>query len=77
MYVCLCHAVTDKRIHRAVQEGACSMRQLRDELQVTTQCGRCATCVKDCLQQALADHIPQQHTTHRLMRVQPTLEACL
>jgi bacterioferritin-associated ferredoxin len=65
MYVCICHAVTDKRIHRAVQEGARSVRDLRDELQVTTQCGRCATCVKDCLRSALAEKQPQCSASYR------------
>lgn len=54
MYVCLCHAVTESNIHHAVLRGACSLRDLRNELKVATQCGRCATCAKTCLNQALA-----------------------
>lgn len=55
MFVCLCHAVTDKDIKRAVENGACTMRDLRNELQVATQCGRCGQCAKSCLNQALTE----------------------
>ncbi|MEW6611747.1 MAG: (2Fe-2S)-binding protein [Pseudomonadota bacterium] len=57
MYVCLCHAVTDRDIKQAVENGACTMRHLRDELKVATQCGRCAQCAKGCLNQALAERV--------------------
>lgn len=55
MYVCICHAVTERDIHHAVEQGACSMRELRNELKIATQCGRCANCAKSCLNQALAE----------------------
>mgnify|MGYP003596084662 CR=1 FL=1 len=43
MYICLCHAVTDRDIRQALEEGARGMRDLRKELKVGSQCGRC-TC---------------------------------
>lgn len=55
MYVCICHAITDRDIRHAVERGACSMRELRNELKVATQCGRCASCAKTCLSQSLAE----------------------
>lgn len=55
MYVCVCRAVTDGQIRDAVQEGCCSMRELRNELGVATQCGRCATTAKDVLNESLAE----------------------
>ncbi|PKM04894.1 MAG: hypothetical protein CVV16_03135 [Gammaproteobacteria bacterium HGW-Gammaproteobacteria-6] len=45
MYVCLCKGVTDKQIRNAVAEGASSLRDLRQALDVATQCGKCAS---DC-----------------------------
>jgi len=42
MYVCLCNAITDKQIRRAVAEGASSLQALGDELGVASQCGGCA-----------------------------------
>lgn len=56
MYVCLCHGVTDTDIRRLVRtEGVCTMRQLRQELGVATQCGKCGCCAKDVLREAVAD----------------------
>ncbi|PHV11028.1 (2Fe-2S)-binding protein [Chitinimonas sp. BJB300] len=42
MYVCICNAVTDKQILRAVEHGCDSMRDLRIELGVAGCCGKCA-----------------------------------
>ncbi len=55
MYICLCHAVTESDIQCAVEQGTRTMRELRDELKVATQCGRCASCAKTCLNHALAE----------------------
>ncbi|MGQ5524311.1 bacterioferritin-associated ferredoxin [Chitinimonas sp. PSY-7] len=42
MYVCICNAVTDKQIRRAVENGCDTMRDLRMELGVAGCCGKCA-----------------------------------
>lgn len=55
MYVCVCNAVTDADIRRAVENGARSMQELRDELRVATQCGRCSCCAQECLAQVLTE----------------------
>ncbi len=55
MYVCICHAVTDTHIREAVNQGCCSMRDLRNEFGVATQCGRCACHARDVLNSALLD----------------------
>ena len=56
MYICLCKSVTDRDIRRMVQHhGITTMRQLREELGVSTQCGRCAQCAKGVLKEALAE----------------------
>ena len=41
MYVCVCAAVSDKTIRRAIGAGACSLRALKDELGVAARCGCC------------------------------------
>ena len=51
MYVCLCHAVTDREIHECIDDGAGSMRELRTRLKVCTQCGKCACHVRGILQE--------------------------
>ncbi|MBR0566709.1 (2Fe-2S)-binding protein [Azoarcus sp. L1K30] len=55
MYVCVCNAVTEKHIEHAVRSGATTLRMLRHELGVTAECGRCATCARDCLRSALGE----------------------
>ena len=54
MYVCICQQVTDRDIHHAVAQGACRMRDLREQLGVSSQCGKCAGCAKAVLQEARA-----------------------
>ena len=52
MYVCVCQAVTDRQIRQAAEGGARTLKDLRRELGVTRDCGRCACCARECLQEA-------------------------
>lgn len=52
MYICVCHAVTENQIHQAVREGTTKLKDLRHKLGVTSDCGLCANCAKQCLQDA-------------------------
>lgn len=61
MYVCVCQAVTERQIHQAAQQGAKTLKDLRRELGVSAECGRCATCAKQCLRDA-----------HGMMAEEPT-----
>tara|TARA_Y100000758_G_scaffold149499_1_gene105950 strand:- start:1113 stop:1325 length:213 start_codon:yes stop_codon:yes gene_type:complete len=54
MYVCLCKGVTDNQIKDAIAGGACSMRDLRNDLEVGTQCGKCARDCKSLLSETLS-----------------------
>jgi len=49
VYVCICHAVTDREIRACIAQGAGSLRELRAELNVGTQCGKCACHVRALL----------------------------
>lgn len=53
MFVCVCSAVTESQIHQAVNSGAKTLRDLRQDMGVTAECGRCAKCAKQCLNEAL------------------------
>jgi len=53
MYVCICHAVTDRQIRKAVDEGARTMRDLRQQLGVCSSCGKCGPCAKELLAERL------------------------
>ncbi len=54
MYICLCHSVTDNDIRACVEDGARSMRDLRRELGVASQCGKCACHAREVLKDSLA-----------------------
>jgi bacterioferritin-associated ferredoxin len=53
MYVCLCKGVTDRQIQKAVQDGATTIKQLRNCLGVTSQCGKCGITAREILNEAL------------------------
>lgn len=52
MYVCVCQAVTERQIIQAAHNGARTLKDLRKDLGVTSECGRCATCARKCLKDA-------------------------
>jgi bacterioferritin-associated ferredoxin len=54
MYVCVCQAVTDRQIREAAEGGARTLKDLRRDLGVTRDCGRCASCARQCLHEANA-----------------------
>ena len=56
MYVCICNQVTDTQLREEIERGAQTVRQLRENLGVTNQCGKCGTCVKQCIK----DHASSQ-----------------
>ena len=52
MYVCVCNAVTDKQIINAAKQSTTKFKDLCNELNVATCCGRCATCAKNIWHEA-------------------------
>jgi bacterioferritin-associated ferredoxin len=56
MYICICNAVTDKQIEQAVRNGACRMRDLRNQLGVADACACCAESARRCLASALENN---------------------
>ena len=61
MYVCLCKAVTDKQITQAVGNGAASVRDLRQQFGLGSQCGKCTCVARDVLDEALTAHARNQN----------------
>ena len=56
MYVCLCHGITDKAIQRAVrEEGIGNLRQLKQHLNVGSQCGRCIQMAQNIIDNTIID----------------------
>ncbi len=50
MYVCLCKAVTDRQIKESLMGGAASFADIRRELGVATQCGKCSQLAKTIIE---------------------------
>lgn len=42
MFICICNGVTESQVRRAIEEGACTVHDLRARLGVATGCGCCA-----------------------------------
>ena len=57
MYICVCNAVTDSDIKRAVENGANSMQHLKSSLGVSTNCGSCSCDAKRCLNDVLESQL--------------------
>lgn len=53
MFVCICHGVSDSTIETAVENGATTFKQIKAELKVATQCGKCCQCAKQVLNNKL------------------------
>ncbi len=49
MYVCVCKAVTDTQIKKAIDNGVCTRRQLFQCFGVGSDCGKCNKHVKELL----------------------------
>lgn len=58
MYVCLCKGITDTQIRAAVEDGACSLREVRSALGVASQCGKCGLLARQLVSDAL-EELPQ------------------
>ncbi len=68
MYVCICHAVTDRAIRQAVREGASCIEDLSEELNVATRCGKCRQLAQSCLSEA-----QPCHTNNHCEQYQPAI----
>jgi bacterioferritin-associated ferredoxin len=55
MYVCLCKGITDTQIRAAVEDGASSIRDVRNRLGVASQCGKCGILAQEIVREALMD----------------------
>ncbi|HEV7369605.1 (2Fe-2S)-binding protein [Arenibaculum sp.] len=51
MYVCLCHAFTDKQVARMLQDGARTTAGVYRGLGCTPQCGKCVPHVRQMVRE--------------------------
>jgi bacterioferritin-associated ferredoxin len=55
MYVCICKGITDTQIRAAVEDGASSLRDVRNTLGVASQCGKCGVLTREIVRETLMD----------------------
>ncbi|AXR05863.1 (2Fe-2S)-binding protein [Salinimonas sediminis] len=56
MYVCMCYGVTDKAIKKAVEaHGAGNLRELREVLEIGSQCGKCISMTQQIIDATIVD----------------------
>jgi bacterioferritin-associated ferredoxin len=53
MIICQCHAVNDRQIKHAVENGVDTLRGLHRELKVGSTCGRCLPQVRQVMESTL------------------------
>lgn len=63
MFVCVCNAITENDICSAVAGGCKSLRELREQLDFGSTCGRCQGCARDVLKNTLHNHAPHRPAT--------------
>jgi bacterioferritin-associated ferredoxin len=49
MYICVCHAVTERQVRASVDAGARTLGDLQFDLGVATCCGQCAATAVEYL----------------------------
>jgi bacterioferritin-associated ferredoxin len=69
MIVCVCKAVSDRKIRATLAEGAASFDELQFELGVATCCGKCEPSVREIM--AEQGHCVTCVAQHPLPQVQP------
>jgi bacterioferritin-associated ferredoxin len=50
MYICVCHAISDRQIREAVDRGAESLCEVQAYLPVASCCGRCEDSAREVIE---------------------------
>ena len=53
MYICVCKAVTDNQVVRAIDQGACTRRALMQCTGAGGICGKCSQSIKSLLDERM------------------------
>lgn len=60
MYVCLCHAVSDKKIRKLVTEqGVTDIRGIKKCTALGSQCGKCVRLAKEIINETASELFKQ------------------
>jgi len=52
MYICVCHAVTEKEVRKAIASGVSSVARLSEQTRLGTQCGCCTNQAEEIIAQS-------------------------
>ncbi|MET8698905.1 (2Fe-2S)-binding protein [Kitasatospora sp. NPDC004723] len=74
MYVCMCHAVTEDQVKRAIDGGANTPRQIAKGCKAGTDCGSCVRRIQALLGEHGARPCPTARLAARLGLADPTAE---
>jgi len=66
MYVCLCKGITDSQIRAAIEDGATSVRDVRNSLGVASQCGKCGILAREIVRETLLESNEEQDLFYAL-----------
>ncbi len=75
MYVCMCHAVTEDQVKRAIDAGADSPRQIARGCKAGTDCGSCVRRIQALLGEHGARPCPTARLAARLGLADPEAKA--
>lgn len=50
MYVCVCHAISDRQIREVVDRGAASLDEVQAHLPVASCCGSCEDTARELIE---------------------------
>jgi bacterioferritin-associated ferredoxin len=58
MYVCVCRAVTDTEVDRAIDEGACTLAQVTRACGAGGDCGACRGMIEEMIEAKTEPLVP-------------------
>lgn len=67
MYVCICHALNDKQVTKALENGARTPASVFRHFERQVQCGKCVPMMRDMVQSHCANQCvacPSQAAAH-------------
>ena len=55
MYICLCNAVTDKKLKKMIKEGLTSLEEVAQKCGAGKNCGACRCAISDLIQSEVGE----------------------
>ncbi len=65
MYVCICHALNDKQVKKALDNGARTPASVFRHFERQVQCGKCVPMMRDMAQEHCSNQCPNCPNQHQ------------